>query len=84
VTVILEELRNSANLYDVGMDSAQIRHIVEGLLAHFFSGHLTSYHPADVTWLLEMANRQTQWQATCLMSTIVEVRTSSCCFLSGF
>ena len=47
---------------------------MEGLLAHFFSFHQTSYHPNDIRWLLEMANLQTQWQATYLMSEIVEVR----------
>ena len=72
-TIILEELCDSSSSFGSGTDSAQIRHIVEGLLAHFFSVHLTAYHPDDVRCLLEMANMQTQWQATYLMSTIVEV-----------
>ena len=70
--VILEELCGGSGV-GTGVESSQIRHIVEGLLAHFFSLHQTSYHPEDVRWLLNMANLQSHWQATYLMSTIVEV-----------
>ena len=78
-TVILEELKNSSPSFGAGSDSAQVRHIVEGLLAHYFSLHQSSYHPEDIRWLLEMANLQTHWQATYLMSEIVEVRCVCVC-----
>ncbi len=71
--VILEELSSSSPSFGTGSDPSQVRHIVEGLLAHFFSLHQSSYHPDDIRWLLEMANLQTHWQATYLMSEIVEV-----------
>ena len=70
--IILEELSGHASSQEVTTDPTQVRHIVEGLLSHFFSLHQTSYHRDDVRWLLEMANLQTHWQATYLMSEIVE------------
>lgn len=72
--MIIEEFGEGAN-------AAQVRHIIEGLLAHFFSLHQTSYHPEDIRWLLEMANLQTHWQATYLMSEIVEVRAEGALFI---
>jgi len=73
---------NSTPSFGAGSDSTQIRHIVEGLLAHFFSLHQSSYHPQDMRWLLEMANLQTHWQATYLISEIVEVGCVLCESLS--
>ena len=78
ITVILEELLNDSPTFVAESDPSQIRHIVEGLLAHFFSVHLTAYNSEDILWLLEMANMQTQWQATYLLSEILEVRLVCC------
>lgn len=39
----------------------QIRLLIEGLFAHFFSSHRPAYHKEDVEWFLELANQQEDW-----------------------
>lgn len=50
----------------------QVEEIMEGLLAHFFSEHQSSYHVEDIHWFLEIANLQSQWQVTYLMNEVID------------
>lgn len=63
--VVQEELKSASN--------ARIRNVVEGLLAHFFSSHRPNYPAEDILFFLEVANLQTQWQATFLMNEVIDV-----------
>ena len=49
---------------------------MEGLLAHFFSESQSTYNHEDVQWFLEIANAHAHWQATYLMSEVVETQYS--------
>ena len=50
----------------------QIEEIMEGLFAHFFSEHQSSYHVEDIRWFLEIANLQSQWQVNYLMNEVID------------
>lgn len=54
-------------------DKDQIRHILEGVLAHFFSAYRGSYDREDIMLFLRMANRQTTWLATYGMDEVIDV-----------
>lgn len=54
-------------------DKDQMRHILEGVLAHFFTVHRSSYDDDDVMLFLKIANRQTRWLATYGMDEVIEV-----------
>ena len=49
-----------------------VEDIFEGLLAHFFSKHQSSYNLEDIRWFLQIANRQFQWQAKYLMNEVID------------
>lgn len=51
----------------------QMRHILEGLLAHCFSVHCNSYNDGDIKFFLKMANQQRRWLATYGMDDVVGV-----------
>lgn len=51
----------------------QMRHVLEGILAHFFSVHHSLYHDEDVKLFLKLANRQTRWLATYGMDEVIDV-----------
>ena len=51
----------------------QMRHILEGVLAHFFSVHRSSYDDDDIKLFLKIANRQEKWLATYGMDEVIEV-----------
>ena len=70
---MLEELAAATSSLELARDSSQLQHVVEGLLAHFFSEHQTCYNSSDVKWFLNIVNQQTQWQATYLMNEVIEV-----------
>lgn len=74
--VVFEELTGVQPPIALTRDSHQVRHVAEGLLGHFFSEHHTSYHQDDVWWFLDIANQQSQWQATFLMNEVIEVEYS--------
>lgn len=54
-------------------DKDQMRHVLEGVLAHFFSVHRSLYHDEDITLFLKLANRQTKWLATYGMDDVIDV-----------
>ena len=54
-------------------DKDQMRHILEGLLAHYFSVHCNSYNDGDMKFFLKMANQQRRWLATYGMDDVVGV-----------
>ena len=56
----------------------QMRHILEGLLAHFFSVHRNSYNDDDVMFFLRIANQQRRWLATFGMDEVVDVSYETC------
>ena len=74
--VAIETLTGSKFSFSFTMENPQVRHVFEGLLEHFFSEHLSTYHPADIRWFLETANQQTYWQATYLMDEVIGVEYS--------
>ncbi len=45
-------------------DNQNVRLLMEGLFAHFFSSHRPSYHPEDARWFMELANDQMQWMVS--------------------
>ena len=46
--------------------SERVGHLLEQLLDHHFSAYRQECHCDDVKWLLDVANKQTQWKAiTC-------------------
>ena len=59
-------------------DSDQMRHVLEGVLAHFFSIHRNSYHDEDIKLFLKLANRQTKWLATYGMDEVIDVSYFAC------
>ena len=50
-----------------------MRHVLEGVLAHFFSVYRDLYHDEDITLFLKLANRQTKWLATYGMDEVIDV-----------
>lgn len=54
-------------------DKDQMRHVLEGILAHFFSVHRSLYHDEDIKLFLKLANRQTRWLATYGMDEVIDV-----------
>ena len=54
-------------------DKDQMRHILEGVLAHFFSAYRGSYDREDIILFLRMANRQITWLATYGMDEVIDV-----------
>ena len=48
----------------------QIKLLMEGFFAHFFSSHRPAYHTEDVEWFLKLANQQDDW---CVPNIIEEV-----------
>lgn len=58
---------------DQATDKDQMRHILEGVLAHFFSAHRSSYDDDDIMLFLKLANRQTIWLATYGMDEVINV-----------
>ena len=74
--VTLETMTGSELSSALAKDSPQVRHTIEGLLEHFFSEHLMTYHPDDISWFLRIANQQTHWQATFLMNEVIGVEYS--------
>ena len=74
--VAIETLTGSKISFSLTMENPQVRHVLEGLLEHFFSEHLSAYNPADIRWFLETANQQTYWQATYLMDEVIGVEYS--------
>lgn len=60
-------------------DKDQMRHVLEGILAHFFSVDRSSYHDEDITLFLKLANRQTRWLATYGMDEVIDVSCGDYC-----
>ena len=53
-------------------ETYQVEDIFEGLLAHFFCKHQSSYNLQDIRWFLQIANRQFQWQANYLINEVID------------
>lgn len=74
--VAVELLTGTKVAVALARDNPILGHIMEGLLGHFFSEYHSTYHPQDIQWFLQIANLQSHWQSTFLMSEVIEVEYS--------
>ena len=70
-TIAVESTSKVKFIFALSEENSQTRHIVEGLLEHFFHEYSNSYNESDCRWFFEVANKQSHWQCDYLIGAVV-------------